>query len=172
MPRPSGPPRTGRNQKSDREKVAFLTLPLVLYIVPARFTIWTTNLSLAPSPWSGGLHLQGFGFVPGVPAICFWTWMKLPLPFGLVVDFEVPRALSLALSNPDASGNMTWRPIVGILLSTVGAGSEATFTVPMSSAKLLAVWTVVALAPGTAMAGKRSSAAISIVLGLNLFLRS
>src|SRR6266704_4072065 len=71
MPIPSGPPRTGRNQKSERENVLFATLPLVLYIVPARFTIWTTNLSLAPRPMSGGLHLQGLGLVPGVPAICF-----------------------------------------------------------------------------------------------------
>src|SRR5713226_578080 len=70
-PKPSGPPRIGRNQKSDREKVAFLMLPLVLYIVPARFTICTTNLSLAPRPWSGGLQRHGFGLVPGVPAICF-----------------------------------------------------------------------------------------------------
>src|SRR5712692_7784984 len=71
IPIARGPPRTGRNQKSEREKVAFLTLPLVLYIVPARLTICTTNLSLAPRPWSGGLHRHGFGFVPGVPAICF-----------------------------------------------------------------------------------------------------
>src|SRR5713226_8985614 len=71
IPIPSGPPRTGRNQKSERENVLFATLPLVLYIVPARFTIWTTNLSLAPRPMSGGLHLQGLGLVPGVPAICF-----------------------------------------------------------------------------------------------------
>src|SRR5712692_693826 len=103
MPMPSGPPRTGRNQKSEREKVAFLTLPLVLYIVPARFTICTTNLSLAPRPWSGGLHRHGFGLVPGVPAICFCIWMKLLLGLGAVVLLEVPSALVLAVCNAVAS---------------------------------------------------------------------
>src|SRR5712692_7685934 len=103
IPIPIGPPRTGRNQKSEREKVLFATLPLVLYIVPARFTICTTNLSLAPRPWSGGLHRHGFGLVPGVPAICFCIWMKLLLGLGAVVLLEVPSALVLAVCNAVAS---------------------------------------------------------------------
>src|SRR6266849_3847115 len=134
MPMPIGPPRTGRNQKSEREKVAFLTLPLVLYIVPARFTICTTNLSLAPRPWSGGLHLHGFGLVLGVLAICFCTWMKLFVGFGLVVLLEAPPALVFAVCNAAAFGKSSGRATVWRVLSTVGAGSAATFTVPMSSA--------------------------------------
>jgi hypothetical protein len=34
---------TSANQKSARENVGFAMLPFVLYIVPAKFTIWTTN---------------------------------------------------------------------------------------------------------------------------------
>src|SRR5712692_3094203 len=111
IPIPSGPPRTGRNQKSERENVLFATLPLVLYIVPARFTIWTTNLSLAPRPMSGGLQRQGFGLVPGVPSKAFWTWMNLFAPFGSVVSFEAPPALSLAACKAEASGTSSGRAI-------------------------------------------------------------
>src|SRR2546422_11729940 len=75
MPIPSGPPLTGRNQKSEREKVRTST-PLFFHIVPARFTIWTTNLALAAKPISGGVQRQGLGLVPGVPAKSFAMWIN------------------------------------------------------------------------------------------------
>src|SRR2546425_1359186 len=75
MPIPRGPPLTGRNQKSEREKVRTST-PLFFQIEPARFTIWTTNLELAARPMSGGVQRQGLGFVPGVPAKSFTMCMN------------------------------------------------------------------------------------------------
>src|SRR2546426_9878232 len=75
MPIPRGPPLTGRNQKSDNEKVLTST-PLFFHIVPARFTIWTTNLALAAKPISGGVQRQGLGLVPGVPAKSFAMWIN------------------------------------------------------------------------------------------------
>src|SRR2546425_10633411 len=73
MPIPRGPPLTGRNQKSEREKVRTST-PLFFQIEPARLTIWTTNLELAARPMSGGVQRQGLGLVPGVPAKSFTMW--------------------------------------------------------------------------------------------------
>src|SRR5712692_6800656 len=146
IPIPRGPPRTGRNQKSERENVLFATLPLVVYTVPARLTIWKTNLSLTPSPMSGGLHLHGFGFVPGVPGIVFATWMNA-LPFGVIIVFwPCPggvkpgvAACSLASARADGFGKnegsaIAWsRP-------TTGAGSDDTSTVPTNSAYPAVSW--------------------------------
>jgi hypothetical protein len=60
--------------------------------------------------------------------------MKLLLGFGLVVLLEALSVLVLAVCKAAAFGRSSGRATVGRVLSTVGAGSEATFTVPISSA--------------------------------------
>src|SRR2546422_4152375 len=75
IPIPSGPPRVGMSQKLERANL-LRAFPPPSYIVPARFTIWTTFLELAARPMSGGEQRHGFGFPPGVPAKDFTTWRK------------------------------------------------------------------------------------------------
>src|SRR3989442_15724742 len=67
IPMPRGPARVGIRQKSESANL-LRALPVLSYIGPARFTIWTTFFALAARPMSGGEQRRGFGFPPGVPA--------------------------------------------------------------------------------------------------------
>src|SRR2546425_8188773 len=123
MPIPRGPPLTGRNQKSEREKVVTLT-PLFFQIVPARFTIWTTNLLLAARPMSGGVQRQGLGLVPGVPAKFFAMWINDCEP-GVTIGAG-GSVSSCCWVDRGRSGRLS-----GIKIPSVGVGKTATFNLPI-----------------------------------------
>src|SRR3989442_13406417 len=139
IPIPRGPPLTGRNQKSEREKVVTCT-PLFFQIVPARLTIWTTNLELAARPMSGGVQRQGLGLVPGVPAKSFTIWMSDAEPGVTIASGSLPTC---SWVDNCRSGRLS-----GLLVSSVGEGRSATLTCPTYTAEYsVTSWVVVVLFP-------------------------